>query len=143
MKDELSLFRHVTTVNVRYGDLDTFGHVNNATYLKYLEEARIDYHAAVLGRKKRSLDFDLVVVRICIDFLQPLFINDQVELYTRCPRIGTKSLDFETWVVKKTANDKQVVAKSVVTLVSIDMKTGRSKLHTPETAAAIERFEKS
>jgi len=48
-------FSFETTVDVRYSDVDTYGHVNNATYATYLEEARVDYLDTVLGDEARSL----------------------------------------------------------------------------------------
>ena len=41
--NDLSLFKHKIKMNIRFSDLDAMGHVNNAKYLTYLEEARIDY----------------------------------------------------------------------------------------------------
>lgn len=46
MPDE---FAYTTTLPVRYRDTDTIGHVNNAVYATYFEQARIDYFDAVLG----------------------------------------------------------------------------------------------
>ena len=45
-------FKHKTKIIVRFSDLDAMQHVNNATYLTYLEEARIDYFNTLFNRKK-------------------------------------------------------------------------------------------
>lgn len=42
------LFRHVIDMPVRWGDLDAFGHVNNATVLQYVESGRVDYLSNVI-----------------------------------------------------------------------------------------------
>ena len=38
-----------TTIGVRYRDIDAMGHVNNAVYATYLEQARVRYVDHVLG----------------------------------------------------------------------------------------------
>ena len=55
-----------TTVEVRYCDLDTFGHVNNAVYATYCEEARVDYFRDVLDQGVHEVSF--VVARLELDF---------------------------------------------------------------------------
>lgn len=53
-------------VEVRYSDLDTFGHVNNAVYATLCEEARVDYFADVLGLGVHEISF--VVARLELDY---------------------------------------------------------------------------
>jgi acyl-CoA thioester hydrolase len=46
---DLSIFKLKLPVNIRFSDFDLLAHVNNATFLTYLEEARIEYFATVIG----------------------------------------------------------------------------------------------
>jgi acyl-CoA thioester hydrolase len=55
-----------TTVEVRYCDLDTFGHVNNAVYATFCEEARVDYFRDVLDQGVHEVSF--VIARLELDF---------------------------------------------------------------------------
>lgn len=145
MKD-LTLFKHKTNEHVRYNDLDTLGHVNNARYLSYLEESRISYFEDALQFDKTQLDFQAVVGTVNIKYMLPVNYGDSIELYTRCSRIGKKSLDFETLVVKKTPqapNTPILAAESVVTLVSYNEKTKQAAEHRPETLQKIREFEKN
>ena len=71
---------------VRFRDCDAMGHVNNAVYSTYLEEARI----GVLGDL-----IDFILARVEIDFRSELRMGEDVEVHTRCSRIGTKSFDLE------------------------------------------------
>jgi acyl-CoA thioester hydrolase len=71
---------------VRFRDCDPMGHVNNAVYSTYLEQARID----VLGGLE-----SFILARVEIDFLAQLRSGDELEIATRCARIGTKSFDLE------------------------------------------------
>ncbi len=75
----------VAHVRVRFNECDPLGHVNNAVYLGYLEQAAID-HAAAAGWPASRLrdEFGAVFVarRHEIDFLRPAFENDVLEITT-------------------------------------------------------------
>ena len=137
--DELQKFKHQITVDVRYDDLDTMGHVNNKKYLSYLEEARISYHEEVLNFDKKSLDFSAVVGRVDISYYAPILFGDRVQLLSRCSRIGSKSFDIETLILSK--NTKKIASKSTVTLVSVDMKTGKSAENDATLVEKIKAYE--
>ena len=78
------MFVHRETV--RFRDLDSMGHVNNAVFLTYLEEARI---AFLFGRGATTES--IIVARVEIDYRSPVRLGDTVEVGVRCSRLGTKS----------------------------------------------------
>ena len=98
---------------VRFRDCDPMGHVNNAVYSTYLEQARI----GVLG----GLD-PFILARVEIDFRAELRAGEEVEVATRCSRVGTKSFDLEH-VIRA---DGRVVAEAKSVLVGYDYEAGRS-----------------
>src|SRR5262245_1912241 len=71
---------------VRFRDCDSMGHMNNAVYSTFLEEARIE----VVGDLA-----EFILARVEIDFRAQLRAGDEVEVRTRCSHIGTKSLVLE------------------------------------------------
>ncbi len=79
-------YSFVRRERVRFRDCDALGHVNNAVYSTYLEEARID----VLGGLA-----DFILARVEIDFRAELRAGDAIEIGTRCSRVGTKSFELE------------------------------------------------
>ena len=79
-------FPHIHRERVRFRDCDAMGHVNNAVYSTFLEEARIE----VLGGLT-----DFILARVEIDFRAELRAGEEIEIGTRCSRIGTKSLELE------------------------------------------------
>ena len=89
------------------------GHVNNAVYSTYLEEARI----GVLGGLSA-----FILARMEIDFRAELRAGEEVEIGTRCSRIGTKSYEIEH---ELRAGDS-VVAKDRSVLVAYDYACGES-----------------
>ena len=98
---------------VRFRDCDLMGHVNNAVYSTYLEEARI-------GVLDDLVDF--ILARVEIDFRSELRTGEEVEVRTRCSRVGTKSFDLEHVI----AADGRVVAEAKSVLVSYDYGRGES-----------------
>jgi acyl-CoA thioester hydrolase len=92
---------------VRFRDCDAMGHVNNAVFSTYLEEARI----GVLGGLT-----PFILARVEIDFRSQLRAGEQIEIGTRCSRIGTKSFDLE----HRISSDGRVVADARSVLVGYD-----------------------
>jgi acyl-CoA thioester hydrolase len=99
--------------HVRFRDLDAMGHVNNAVYSTFLEQARI----GILG----GLD-PFILARVEIDFRAQLRDGEEVEVRSRCSHVGSKSfqLDHQIW----TADRLVAEAKSV--LVGYDYELGAS-----------------
>ncbi len=89
-------FPIVVSVDVRYRDLDTFNHVNNAVYLTYFEQARVAYFKS-LGW--RSDDASVVVARAEVNYRRPIFLEDEVKVGCRVARFGSKSYVMEYLVV--------------------------------------------
>ena len=108
-------FPFVHHERVRYRDLDAFGHVNNAVYLTYLEEARNAF-LAHLGLVRRVADIRMILARTEIDFRSPLRLGEEVEIGVRPGRLGNKSFDLE---YELRAGDRVVAAAKVV-LVTYD-----------------------
>ena len=82
----VSYFPFVVRERVRLRDIDAFGHVNNAVYSTYLEQARLE----ALGELG-----SVILARVEIDFRVEIRLGDEVEVHSRCSRIGTKSFDLE------------------------------------------------
>ena len=88
---------------VRFSDCDPMGHANNAVYSSYLEEARID----LLGGLS-----NFILARVEIDFRAPLRAGAQIEVRSRCTRIGTKSFELEHEI--RVGGDVVAAGKSVL-----------------------------
>ena len=99
---------------VRWGDLDAFGHVNNATYLVYAQEARYEWSKMI----------EMVVARAEVDFLAPIYEGDiylDIEIWVN--KIGTSS--FGVTYEMKNGNELVAVVKSVQVTVSMETKKSR------------------
>ena len=136
-------FRHKLELNSRFMDIDAFGHVNNARYLNFLEEARISYSQDALGRFKSVDDFNVLVARVEIDFKKPIVFGDKISIFTRVFKIGTKSFTFESLITIEVKGQYAISAKAFQTLVTVDKSSGKSIPIETSTIAAIEEHEKN
>jgi acyl-CoA thioester hydrolase len=84
-------FRHRTRVEVRFRDIDAFGHVNNAVVSSYVEQARVRYLVEVLDVDPVGR-MPLILANINIDYLSPIFFNDPVEIGSRVDWVGKTSI---------------------------------------------------
>jgi acyl-CoA thioester hydrolase len=109
----LTEFPFVHRERVRFSDRDAIGHVNNAVYSTYLEEARI----GVLGGLT-----DFILARVEIDFRAELREPREVEVRSRLERMGTKSFDLRHEIHA----DGVLVAEAKSVLVSYDYGRGES-----------------
>ncbi len=75
-------------IEVRFSDLDTLKHVNNAVYLTYDEVARGHY----LRRVGAAIDGgNFVMARAEVDYIRPILFGQQVEAALRVEAVGNKS----------------------------------------------------
>ena len=111
-------------IEIRWRDVDAYGHVNNAVYLNYLEEARDAWVQAVLGAVSDST-WEFVLARVEIDFRAELRQDDGAVIVTcALDRIGRSSVGTRE-EVRKPDGTLSAEARSVV--VPRDPESGRSR----------------
>jgi acyl-CoA thioester hydrolase len=122
-------------IEIRWRDVDAYGHVNNAVYLNYLEEARDAWVQAVLGAVSGST-WDFVLARVEIDFRAEL-TQDDGAVIVRCTldRIGNSSVGTREMVRKQ---DGTISAEARSVVVARDPGTGRSRPLTDAEREALE-----
>jgi len=122
---------HRYSVQIRWDDLDLFGHVNNVQYHAYLQEARVDLlftHGQELGLTgPGSMSEGVVVAAASIDHLIPIeFPCAPVIIETWVSRIGVASFTFG-YRILDSADVSRVYAKASSVLVPFDTKTHKSR----------------
>jgi acyl-CoA thioester hydrolase len=122
-------------VELRWRDMDAYGHVNNAVYLNYLEEARDAWIQKVLGTVTDTWDF--VLARVAIDFKQELKQEDGAVL-VRCglDSLGSSSVRTREEIVKQDGTIS-AVAESII--VARDPRIGGSRPLNEAEREALER----
>ena len=112
-------------IKVRGYHIDVYGHVNNARYLEFMEEARwVVLEKYVDLKRMQAKGIIFVVVNININYRKPSSMGDTLELYLHLKRIGNKSAVFYQEVREKATG--RVVSDAEVTFVFADAKTGKA-----------------
>lgn len=123
------------SIAIRWRDMDAYGHVNNAVYLTYLEEARDAWVQETLGTVTDTWHF--VLARVAIDYKQELMQDDE-RVLVRCSlaSVGRASIRTREEIVRSDGS-LSAVAESVI--VPRDPATLRSRPLTEDERAALER----
>jgi acyl-CoA thioester hydrolase len=113
-------FRHRTRLDVRLGDLDPFGHVNNAVIATYVEQGRVLYLRDVLGTGADPVSMPFILARLEIDYLSQTMFSDPVEVASRVDWIGRSSIHMSHLL---TGFEGRELARSEAVLVAFDYAT--------------------
>jgi acyl-CoA thioester hydrolase len=131
-------FRHKTNVEVRFADMDSFGHVNNASFLTFVEQARIKYFDDISGWHYDATKEGVILAHASLNFLRPLDFKEKLTVLTMCSHIGTKSISIVHRII---AGEREEVATAESVVVSFDYSLMKSSPVPVEWREAIEKFE--
>ena len=118
-------------IRIRWSDVDSYDHVNNAIYLNYLEEARDRWFRDVMGDA-----FGFVLVRVAIDYRSELTLEDE-EVVVSCRASGYGSSSIRTHEEVRTA-DGRLSAEADSVTVKHDEATRASVPLTDEERARLD-----
>jgi len=86
-------------VHVRFADVDAMGHVNNAHYLTFFEQARVAYFKSLHSLDLRSMDaasaFGFIVAEIGVTFVSPAYLDEIMVVGLRVAEMRNKAFRFE------------------------------------------------
>ncbi len=139
MSDSLP-FRRTYPLEVRFRDLDAMGHVNNAVFFTYLEEARLRYTRDVLEPlppADRPPGF--IVASARLDYRLPLFLGDTLDIGVAVAWFGRTSYGLAYEVRSRAQHALAAVAETVQ--VVYDYKAKRAIELPPSFREAVTRFE--
>jgi acyl-CoA thioester hydrolase len=127
----MSEYKFFHPTEVRYGDLDPQGHVNNAKYLTYFEQARVYYliELGLFSADQSFMDIGLIVADIHIAYHAPTHYGDQIKTGVRIGKVGNKSMIVEQAVID--SNTGAVMAKGEVAMVTFDYRS-KQTIPVPE-----------
>ncbi|NOH01572.1 MAG: acyl-CoA thioesterase [Chloroflexi bacterium] len=132
-------FLHPT--EVRYGDLDPQGHVNNAKYLTYFEQARIYYfmQLGLFSKDQSFMEIGVIIADIHITYHATTHYGDPIKVGVKTTKIGNKSLTVEQCVMH--AETGKVMASGTVILVTFDYEGLKTIAVPDEWRKKISEFE--
>ena len=112
-------FKFFIELDVRWADMDCIGHVNNATFLTYVETARIK-----LIEKLGFTDVPIIMASIKIDYVNQLKYPSTMEIGQKISRLGNSSFDILTGIYNKDSGE--LITVSTTTLVCFDYETQKT-----------------
>lgn len=122
-------FKFEVPVQMRWSDVDNYGHVNNATFVTYMETARIHYLLNVARWDWQK--FGMVVVNLNVDYVRPMEMHDKTVVAVKCSKMGNSSITFEYQLFDVRAEDKKLCASGTTTMVLIALENN-TKIAIPE-----------
>ena len=111
-------FHNMVPLQIRFNDVDKFGHVNNTIYFQFYDTAKTDYIATVC----EGVDWErqaIVVVKIEAEFLAQIKSNSRIAGRTRVTKIGNKSFHLEQDVID--IDTKEVKSRCLSVMVLYDL----------------------
>ena len=109
-------------IEVRYGDLDPQGHVNNAKHLTYFEQARIAYmiELGLFTKDQSFMEIGVILADVHITYLEPIYFGQTIKVGVQISKMGNKSMTWMQNVVD--ADTGKELAKGKVVMVTYDYK---------------------
>jgi len=110
----------LSSPEIRFADIDVMGHVNNAVYLSYFEQARMRWFETFAGKEWDWNAFGILLARNEINYREPVLLNDQLKIETWCSKIGNKSLEVCYEVFIEVNGQRRIKADGMSVLVCFD-----------------------
>jgi acyl-CoA thioester hydrolase len=129
-------FRFSTEMEVRWRDVDALGHVNNAVYLTYLEQARVRYFEEIgLGF---GTDAGMILAEITCTYRSPLSLSERVTVWMRVSEFRNSSFIV---LYRIEGEDGRLAATARSVQVCYDYDASRAVPIPDEWRAAIAAYE--
>ena len=124
LEEEKSKFVFKMKVDIRWSDMDEMGHVNNAIYLTYFEQARVHYC-------QESCEWDWKVLGVILanahlDYIRPVVFPNPTFCYVRTSKIGNKSLVINYLITTMINGVEELATTGYTVMVMFDYKSNQS-----------------
>lgn len=126
-------------IYVRFCETDAAGHVNNASYFFYLEEARMKFFDVPSFHEiqvRENLSF--IVASVNCDFLKQAYAKQILTVTTEIKRVGTKSFNVENRILL--AETRDIIAIGSATVVCFNFETQKSVTIPSELRSILEQY---
>lgn len=128
-----------TPVQIRFSDVDSFGHVNNAVYWSYFDVGRLDYLHRLFADDFELLDETVIIVHVEADYKVQTRLKDAIAVRTGITGIGERSLKMHQEIVNTETG--AVHASSTSVLSGFSKTLQKSIPIKPEWKSKIAAFE--
>jgi acyl-CoA thioester hydrolase len=132
------LYRFSTALEVRWRDVDALGHVNNAVYFNYLEQARLHYMRELGFLPPNSTAVGVIIAEASCRFKSPLKLGECVTIRARVSEFRRSSFIFE---YRLEGEDGRLAATARTVQVCYDYKNQRPSPIPDEWREAFTAYE--
>lgn len=137
----MSDYKFFHPTEVRYGDLDPQGHVNNAKHLTFFEQARIAYmiELGLFTKDQSFMEIGVILADVHITYLAPVYFGERIKVGVHITKLGNKSMTWAQNIVD--AKTGRELAKGEVVMVAYDYKEEKTINIPREWREKIKAFE--
>ena len=137
----MSNYHFYHPIEVRYGDLDPQGHVNNAKHLTYFEQARVAYmiEMGLFTKDQSFMEIGVILADVHITYFEPVYFGQNIKVGVHAAKMGNKSMTWKQNIVD--ANTGKELAKGEVIMVTYDYKAEKTISIPQEWREKIKQFE--
>jgi len=119
-------FNHITPIQLRFNDFDTLGHVNNSVYFSFYDLGKISYFNEVLPGVNVNKEVGVVIANIQVNFLLPVYPEEDVAVETAVVEIGNKSFKLLQQLIDVNTKEVKCICRTVMVCYDAKTKTSRS-----------------
>lgn len=138
MELENLTFHHQVPAQLRFSDVDQFGHVNNSVYFQLFDTCKSQYLFDVVGSDIYNR-LAIVVANIQADFITPVFYPDEIAIETSVIRLGNKSFTLVQRAVN--TRTKEIKCQCRTVMVCFDTATNESIAIPDDFRTMVEAYE--
>jgi len=137
----MAQYRFYHPIEVRYGDLDPQGHVNNAKHLIYFEQARIAYliELGLFTKHQSFMEIGVILADVHITYLAPIYYGQNIKVGVYISKLGNKSMTWGQNILD--AETGKELAKGEVVMVAYDYREEKTVSIPHEWREKITMFE--
>jgi acyl-CoA thioester hydrolase len=123
--------KHIVNQEVRFADIDSMGHVNNAVFLNYFEQARISFFNDALDIKWDWSHQGVILAKNELEYHSPVMLEDQIHTVIGCESLGTKSFTLVYEIYAKRNGKEELCCRGKSVMVCFDYNQQKS-IEIPE-----------
>ncbi len=116
-------FRHTMPAQIRFSDVDQFGHVNNSVYFSLYDLAKTTYVKEALSGRMKWNEVGIVVANINANFMKPIFFMEEVNIETTTVELGNKSFTLLQRAVKPSTGEVKCECRTVMVVFDLAAQT--------------------
>ncbi|OGF56868.1 MAG: thioesterase [Candidatus Fraserbacteria bacterium RBG_16_55_9] len=140
MREQIEGFPVVMELPVVWGEMDSFGHVNNIVYFRYFESARITYFERIGYLETiKTTGVGPILASTCCNFKKALTFPDKIYVGAKISEMSEDRFRMQYRIVSEKLG--KIAAEGDGWIVSFNYREGRKAPVPPEIRARIEALE--